>query len=164
MNKEKTPGRLGWDEYFMQICRAVAERATCDRGRSGCLIVRDKQILVTGYVGSPAGFPHCDEVGHLMKTVIHEDNSHSEHCLRTAHAEQNAVSQAARLGIALEGGTLYSRMTPCRNCAMLLIHCGIRRICCENRYHRASEGEELFEQAGIKIDYLDDAVVSYPRQ
>ena len=99
--------RPSWDEYFIEVANTVANRATCDRGRSGCVIVRDKQILVTGYVGSPVGFPHCDEVGHLLKKVIHEDGTITTHCMRTVHAEQNAIDQAARRGIALEGGKIY---------------------------------------------------------
>lgn len=63
-NKKAKYQRPSWDDYFMEVCRAVAKRATCDRGRIGCVIVKDKQILVTGYVGSPIGFPHCDDVGH----------------------------------------------------------------------------------------------------
>ena len=83
--------RPSWDEYFMQIANTVSTRATCDRGRSGCVIVRDKQILVSGYVGSPVGMLHCDEVGHQMKQLIHEDGSVTCHCTRTVHAEQNAI-------------------------------------------------------------------------
>ncbi|HPO30111.1 MAG TPA: hypothetical protein PKX28_02645, partial [Candidatus Hydrogenedentes bacterium] len=69
----ETPGapspyrRPTWDEYFMEVANAIAKRATCNRGRSGCVIARDRTILVTGYVGSPKGFPHCDDVGHLRK-------------------------------------------------------------------------------------------------
>ena len=118
MGKEKTEHhRPTWDEYFMDLANTAAKRATCDRGRSGCIIVRDKQVLVTGYVGSPKGMPHCDEVGHLFKKVYHEDNSITQHCVRTVHAEQNAICQAARRGIALNKGTLYCKMTPCRTCA-----------------------------------------------
>ncbi len=73
--------------------------------------MRNKSILVTGYVGSPAGLPHCDEAGHQMKKVVHEDGHVTQHCTRTVHAEQNAICQAARYGIALEGATLYCRMT-----------------------------------------------------
>lgn len=73
--------RPSWDEYFMQIADTVAGRATCDRGRSGCVIVRDRQILVTGYVGSPIGLPHCDEVGHQMKQIVHEDGKITKHCV-----------------------------------------------------------------------------------
>ena len=111
---EETHPRPSWDEYFMDIARTVAKRATCDRGRSGCVIARDKQILVTGYVGAPKGLPHCDEVGHQMKTVTHEDGHNSQHCMRTAHAEQNAIVQAARLGIGIDGGTLYYKNDPLR--------------------------------------------------
>jgi len=96
-----------WDEYFMNIMQAVSTRATCDRGRSGCVIVRDKHILTTGYVGSPPGLPHCDEVGHQMKTTIHEDGHQTQHCVRTIHAEMNAIVQAARIGVSLDGATLY---------------------------------------------------------
>ena len=95
--------RPSWDEYFIEISRTVAKRATCDRGRSGCVIVKDKHILVTGYVGSPKGIPHCDEVGHQFKKTIHEDGNITEHCVRTAHAEQNAICHAAKLGIPLDG-------------------------------------------------------------
>ena len=125
--------RPSWDEYFMEIANTVAKRATCDRGRSGCVIARGKQLLVTGYVGSPNGMPHCDEVGHQMKKTIHEDGSITNHCVRTVHAEQNAICQAAKLGIALEDSTLYCRMTPCRTCTMLIINCGIKRVVCEKR-------------------------------
>ena len=91
--------RPSWDEYFLGLMDEVGARATCDRGRSGCIIVRDKQIVCTGYVGSPPGFPHCDEVGHLMKEVVEEDGTSRMHCVRTIHAEQNAICQAARYGI-----------------------------------------------------------------
>ncbi|MCX8066076.1 MAG: cytidine/deoxycytidylate deaminase family protein [Candidatus Hydrogenedentes bacterium] len=157
--------RPSWDEYFMEVARAIAKRATCDRGRSGCVIARDKQILVTGYVGSPVGFPHCDDVGHQLKKVIHEDGTVTQHCVRTVHAEQNAICQAARLGISIEGGTLYCKMTPCRTCAMLLINCGIKRVVCERRYHAGAESEEMFEQAGIPIEYMyPDEVEQYENQ
>lgn len=156
--------RPSWDEYFMEIADTVAKRATCDRGRSGCVIARDKQILVTGYVGSPRGLPHCDDVGHLMKKVINEDGSISQHCVRTVHAEQNAICQAARLGIALEGATLYCRMTPCRTCAMLIINCGIVRVVCEKKYHAGAESEELFKQAGIKLEYVNNEILKYDNQ
>jgi dCMP deaminase len=156
--------RPSWDEYFMEIARTVSTRATCDRGRSGCVISRDKQILVTGYVGSPRGLPHCDEVGHLMKKVLHEDDRITQHCVRTVHAEQNAICQAARLGISLEHATLYCRMTPCRTCAMLIINCGIERVVCERKYHDGKESEEMFRQAGVAIEYVFDEIQQYEKQ
>ena len=156
--------RPSWDDYFLGIARAVAERATCDRGRSGCVIVRDKAILVTGYVGSPTGLPHCDEVGHQMKKMIHEDGRITQHCVRTVHAEQNAICQAAKYGISLNGGTLYCKMTPCRTCAMLIINCGIRRVVCEYRYHAGGESEELFRLAGITLEFKHPEILPYADQ
>jgi dCMP deaminase len=148
----------------MEVADAIAKRATCDRGRSGCVIARDRQILVTGYVGSPPGLPHCDEVGHLFRKVIHENDTVTEHCVRTVHAEQNAICQAARSGIALDAATLYCRMTPCRQCAMLIISCGIKRVVCEYRYHAGEESEELFRQANIELQFMNPQVLEYSRQ
>ena len=103
--------RPTWDEYFMEVANTIAKRATCDRGRSGCVIARNRQILVTGYVGSPIGMPHCDDVGHLFKSITHENGKVTQHCVRTVHAEQTKqLCQAAKLGIAL-AYTLYCRMT-----------------------------------------------------
>ncbi|HDY86941.1 hypothetical protein LCGC14_1741600 [marine sediment metagenome] len=164
-NKENgTNIRPSWDEYFMEIADTVAKRATCDRGRSGCVIVKNKQILVTGYVGSPTGLPHCDDAGHQMKMVTHEDGSTSNHCVRTVHAEQNAITQAAKLGIPIEGATLYCRMTPCRACAMMIINCGIARVICEKKYHAGGESEAMFKEAGIKLEYFHDEVQQYENQ
>ena len=161
-NKEETKYvRPSWDEYFMEVMEAISKRATCDRGRSGCVIVKNKQILVTGYVGSPMGLPHCDEVGHQMKKMLNEDGSISEHCVRTVHAEQNAVCQAAKLGVSIDGATVYCRMTPCRVCAMLLINCGIKRVVCERRYHAGAESEEMFKKVGIELEFVHDEIQQY---
>ena len=155
--------RPSWDEYFMELADTASKRATCDRGRSGCVAVRDKQVLVTGYVGSPVGMPHCDDVGHLLKKVINDDGSISEHCMRTVHAEQNALAQAAKLGISLKDATIYCRMTPCRTCAMLLINSGIKRVVCQQRYHAGQESEEMFKQAGVKLEHFSEAVLKYKK-
>ena len=163
-NTETKYQRPSWDEYFMEIANTVSKRATCDRGRSGCVIVRDRQILVTGYVGSPKGLPHCDEVGHQFRRVLHEDGTVSEHCVRTVHAEQNAICQAAKLGISLDGATLYCRMTPCRVCAMLIINCGIKRVVCEKKYHDGAESEEMFKIAGVQLEFFSEDVMKYERQ
>lgn len=160
MSEEKYV-RPTWDEYFMEITRTVAKRATCDRGRSGCVIQRDNQILVTGYVGSPTGLAHCDDVGHLLKKMIHDNGEITQHCVRTVHAEQNAICQAAKRGIALEGATVYCKMTPCRTCAMLIINCGIKRIVCEKHYHDEKDSLEMFKTAGIPIKHLEDGVQIY---
>ena len=156
--------RPSWDDYFLEVANAVAKRATCDRGRSGCVIARDKQILVTGYVGSPAGLSHCDDVGHLMKTLKHEDGKTSQHCMRTVHAEQNAISQAAKRGIMIDQATIYCKMTPCRTCAMLIINCGIKRVVCEKKYHAGSDAEKLFKEADVKLEFKNDDVEDYEKQ
>ena len=156
--------RPSWDEYFMEVCNAIAKRATCDRGRSGCVIARDHQILATGYVGAPAGLPHCDEAGHQLKKLIHEDGTVTQHCVRTVHAEQNAICQAAKRGVAIAGATVYCRMTPCRTCAMMLINCGIVRIVCERRYHDAAESEEMLKAAGVELEYVNDEIEQYANQ
>lgn len=161
---ESTNRRPSWDEYFIEIARTVAKRATCNRGRSGCVIARDKQIMVTGYVGAPKGLPHCDDVGHQMKAVTHEDGATTQHCLRTTHAEQNAIVQAAKLGVPIAGGTVYCKMTPCATCAKMIINAGITRIVCEKRYHAGGESEAMFRQVGIEVDYFDESVETYDRQ
>ena len=162
MDKQYT--RPSWDEYFSKMVDAVAQRATCDRGRAGCVIVKDKQILVTGYVGSPRGLPHCDDVGHLMKKVIHEDGKITQHCMRTVHAEQNAITQAARRGISLDGSTLYVRMTPCRTCTMLIINTGIERVVCQKKYHACKESEVMLKEADIELHYLSEELLHYEQQ
>ncbi len=156
--------RPQWDQYFMEIMEAVSKRATCDRGRSGCVIVRDKHILTTGYVGAPPGLPHCDEVGHQMKTTIHEDGHQTQHCVRTTHAEQNAIIQAARIGVSVSGATLYCRMTPCAVCARSIIGAGINRVVCQKRYHAGEESEEMFRETGIELNFMDESVEKYEKQ
>ncbi|MBM3264670.1 MAG: cytidine/deoxycytidylate deaminase family protein [candidate division Zixibacteria bacterium] len=156
--------RPSWDEYFMGLMEEVGKRATCDRGRSGCIVVRDKRIIATGYVGSPPGLPHCDEAGHLMKKVVDEDGTIRQHCVRTIHAEQNAICQAARYGIPLEGATLYCKMEPCRTCAMLIISVGIRKVVARRRYHAAQETREMFRDAGVELVVIEDQTETYTNQ
>ena len=111
--------RASWDEYFMRIAVDVATRATCDRKHVGAVIVRDKSILATGYNGSIRGLSHCDDDGHLM-----EDG----HCVRTIHAEANAIVQAARNGVRIEGATIYVTASPCWGCFRLIANAGLTRI------------------------------------
>jgi dCMP deaminase len=160
--KQEKYKRPSWDDYFMEVTNAIGRRGTCDRGRSGCIVAKDKQILATGYVGSPAGFPHCDEAGHDLRKTIEEDGSISLHCVRTVHAEQNAICQAAKRGTPIDGATVYVKMTPCRTCAMLLINCGIKRVYAEKKYH--SGAEELLKKAGIKVEFKYKELEKYPNQ
>lgn len=156
--------RPNWDEYFMEIMEAVAKRATCDRGRGGSVIAKDKRILVTGYVGSPMGLPHCDEIGHQMKSVKHEDGHVSQHCVRTTHSEQNAICQAAKMGIPVDGATLYTRMTPCSTCAKMIINSGIKKVVCQKKYHAGMESEEMFKKAEVELVILDKTIQPYENQ
>ena len=153
--------RPTWDEYFLDVMHSLAKRATCGRGRTACVIVKDNHIIASGYVGSPPGLPHCDEVGHLMKQVVNEDGSISEHCVRTIHAEQNAICQAAKRGVSIDGATIYCKLAPCRTCAMLLIAAGIKRVVAEYKYHKGGEAEEMLIAAGVEIKYINDEVLKY---
>jgi dCMP deaminase len=156
--------RPGWDEYFLDLAALTGSRATCDRGRSGCVITLEKRILATGYVGSPPGLPHCDEAGHLMRQVIDEDGESRLHCVRTIHAEQNAILQAAKTGTRLDGGTLYCSMEPCRTCAMLIITVGIRRVVTQRRYHAGRDTRQMFQAAGVELHVVSDEVLAYEGQ
>ena len=153
ITKNKRPS---WDKYFLGIANYVSLRATCDRGRTGCVIVRDKRIISTGYVGSHPGLPHCDEAGHDLHKVINEDGEESSHCLRTIHAEQNALAQAARFGVSLDGATLYGKLTPCYACAKSIIAVGIKRVVMEKDYHASEKSKEVFKKAGVKLEVLGE--------
>ena len=146
--------RPSWDEYFMEIAHTVSKRATCDRGRSGCVIARDRQILVTGYVGSPKGLPHCDDVGHQLKKVMHEDGHVTMHCVRTVHAEQNAIIQAAYHGVSLKDASIFCTNLPCSICAKMIINAGIDKI-----YYRSGYADELskdmLQETDIELIHIE---------
>jgi len=133
--------RISWDEYFMSIAEVVASRSTCDRKFVGAVLVRDKTILSTGYNGSIRGLPHCTDVGHLME---------NGHCVATIHAEANAIVQAARNGVVIEGATLYVTASPCWSCFKMLANAGIRRIC-YGEFYRDARVFEVAEKLGIEM-------------
>ena len=162
--KKEAYRRPSWDEYFLKIMEMVGGRGSCDRGRAGCVITRDNRIIETGYVGSPIGLAHCDEVGHEMHTVTHEDGKQTRHCIRTAHAEQNAICEAARLGISLLDGTLYCKMTPCYTCAKMIINAGIKRVVCAQDYHASQRSKEIFKEAGIDFVLVSEETIKYTDQ
>ena len=135
--------RPDWDSYFMKIAHAVSERSTCDRAEVGCVLVLDKRILTTGFNGSPAGLPHCDEVGHLMV---------DGHCVRTIHAETNAIIQAALHGVSTRGATCYVTHLPCINCTKALINAGITRIVYEVDYRKDKIAMSFLKAAGIVVE------------
>jgi dCMP deaminase len=156
--------RPSWDEYFLEIVKVVASRATCDRGRNGAVIVKNKRILTTGYVGSPIGLPHCDEVGHMLHDVVDENGKISKHCVRTIHAEQNAILQAALHGVSTEGATIYVKFVPCFACAKMIINAGIKRVVSEKRYHADELTRQIFKEAQVELVILRDEVEHYPEQ
>ncbi|MDD5416666.1 MAG: cytidine/deoxycytidylate deaminase family protein [Candidatus Aenigmarchaeota archaeon] len=156
--------RPSWDEYFIEIARTVAKRSTCDRGMSGAVLVKDKRILSTGYVGSPKGLLHCDEAGHLLKKFTDENGNESTHCIRTTHAEQNAIIQAALHGVSTDNATLYCKMEPCLDCAKMIINAGIVRVVCEKKYHKGELTREMFRKAGVELIVLMDETEKYDNQ
>jgi len=142
--------RASWDEYFMNIARMVASRATCDRKHVGAVVVRDRTLLSTGYNGSIRGLAHCNEVGHMM-----EDN----HCVRTVHAEANAIIQAAKNGVGVDGATIYTTASPCWPCFKLIANSGLRRIVFGEFYR----DDRIFEHARLlDIELVELAVPPRP--
>ncbi len=157
--------RPSWDEYFLGLLEPIGSRGTCDRGRTGAVIVSSgNTILATGYAGAPPGQPHCDEAGHMMVTVIDDSGNQSQHCVRTLHAEENAILQCAKDGIRLEGAAIYCKMVPCYNCAMRIVRVGIKRVVAQKRYHADKMSVDLFEKAGVTITVIEDRVEEYSRQ
>jgi dCMP deaminase len=137
--------RAKWDEYFMRIAAQVATRATCDRKHVGALIVRDKNILATGYNGSIGGLAHCDEEGHMF-----EDG----HCVRTIHAEANAIIQAAKNGVRIDGGSVYVTASPCWGCFKMIANAGLVRIV-YGEFYRDQRIFEFAQRLGIDLCLVD---------
>ena len=138
--------RADWPQYFMNIAREVSTRSTCDRKFVGAVIVRDKSILSTGYNGSIRGLPHCDEVGHLME---------NDHCVRTVHAEANAIIQAARNGVNIADADIYTTASPCWECFKLIANVGIRRIF-YREFYREQKSFEMAKLLGIELIKIED--------
>ncbi len=138
--------RSSWDNYFMKIAEEVSTRSTCDRKFVGAVIVRDKMILSTGYNGSIRGLPHCDEVGHEME---------NGHCVRTVHAEANAIVQAARNGVSIGAADIYVTASPCYNCFKLIANAGIKRIFYGELY-RDKRIKAHAKEAGIELIHLTE--------
>lgn len=133
--------RVSWDRYFMNLAVQAATRSTCPRKHVGAVIVRDRAILSTGYNGSVRGAPHCDDVGCLME---------NDHCVRTVHAEANAIIQAARHGVRLDDATIYVTASPCFACFKLIANAGIGAVCFGELY-RDQRVLEFAAAAGIEM-------------
>ncbi len=158
--------RKSWDEYFVEILNAARHRATCNRGKSAAIIVKNNHILATGYVGSPSGVEHCDEVDHEYSESYEKDERTSEiilkkHCIRTVHAEQNAICQAARFGIAIDGSKIYCTMFPCYTCAKMLINVGIVEVVAEFDYQSSPRSKQLFDKVGIPYHIIKQGAIEY---
>jgi dCMP deaminase len=142
--------RLGWDSYFMNIAHLVAERSTCNRAKIGAVIVRDRNIIATGYNGSPMGLPHCTEVGCLVYVSRNPNGEEEENCFRTIHAEINAIAQAAKHGVRIDGSDMYVTASPCIHCLKVLINVGVKSIYYAKAY-KIHTIQEMVEQAGISL-------------
>lgn len=150
--------RPSWDSYFIQIAHLVATRATCPRRHVGAVIVRDRRILATGYNGAPRGISHCPPEGELHDWPM--GCMRAGHCIRALHAEQNALLQAALIGIPCEGASIYVTCQPCNTCAKMLINAGIQRVIYEGDYPDEFS-LELFREAKMEVfRYVGGEVVA----
>ncbi len=145
--------RPTWDHYFIDITHLVATRSTCLRRQVGALLVKDRNILATGYNGTPSGIRHCEETGCLREQLNVPSGERHELC-RGLHAEQNAIIQAARHGVNIDGSTLYCTTMPCIICTKMLINAGIKRIVYEEGYGD-DLAREMVAEAGIEICRFD---------
>ena len=136
--------RPNWDEYFLKLAMLASERATCPRMHCGCVLVRKKNVVATGYNGSIPGDDHCEDAGCIVV-----DN----HCMRTNHAEMNALTQAAKLGNSVDGASAYVTNMPCTTCAKALIAAGIKRVVVFSDYHDTL-ATQFFAKAGVRIDKI----------
>ncbi|MFW5996452.1 MAG: deoxycytidylate deaminase [Verrucomicrobiota bacterium] len=145
--------RPSWDEYFLKLAMLASERATCPRMHCGAVLVKDRYVLATGYNGSLPGTPHCDEVGCLIV---------NDHCVRTNHAEINAICQAARHGVHLAEAAAYITNMPCTACAKALIAAGVKRVVIFSEYHDTL-AERFFAEAGVELVRLPmpDTEINY---
>ncbi|MDR1042410.1 MAG: cytidine/deoxycytidylate deaminase family protein [Clostridiales Family XIII bacterium] len=142
--------RPSWDEYFMGIARLTSERSTCLRRKVGAVIVRDKQVVATGYNGAPKGIAHCEEKGGCLREKLGVPSGERHELCRALHAEQNAIIQAATSGQSIEGATIYITHQPCVICAKMIINAGIRKIIVEEGYPDEL-AVEILDEAGLKI-------------
>lgn len=150
----KAADRPSWTTYFIDITELVAKRSTCTRRAVGAVLVKDKQLLSTGYNGAPAGVRHCSETGCLREQMNVPSGERHELC-RGVHAEQNAIIQAAYYGVSINGATLFCTNLPCSICAKMLINAGISKIYYKDGY-ADSISEEMMNEAGLEVIKIDE--------
>jgi len=146
--------RLSWNQYFLTITRQVAERSTCNRAKVGAVIVRDKNIIATGYNGAPAGMPHCTDAGCLIYQSKTPDGEIEENCFRTIHAEINAIAQAAKNGSSIKDASIYITHTPCIHCLKVLVNTGIKEIFYERPY-KLHTLAEILQHTQVRLEKVD---------
>jgi dCMP deaminase len=152
--------RPSWEEYFMDIARLVARRSTCLRRQVGAVVVKEKNILATGYNGTPSGIAHCSEVGCLRQRLGVPSGERHELC-RGLHAEQNAIIQAAKHGINISGGTLFCTNSPCIICTKMIINAGLERVVYLEGYPDTLS-LEILREAGIAALAYDQLLARQP--
>lgn len=152
--KKLSEERPDWDSYFMEIANVVRKRSTCLRRQVGAVIVKDRRILATGYNGAPSGIAHCAETG-CLREKLHVPSGERHELCRGIHAEQNAIVQAAYLGVSISDSTLYCTNQPCILCAKMLINAGVKRVVIQEGYPDEAAAEML-SQAGINIERIGD--------
>lgn len=147
MRAKKKDSRPSWEDYFFEIAKMVAKRSTCDRRHVGAVMVKNKVILSTGYNGAPRGLAHCDDESHEIV---------DGHCVRTIHAEANAIVQAARNGVPIEGASIYLTNSPCYDCFKMIVNAGIKEVFYDefymSRYEASSRVLDLAKKAHVKIE------------
>ena len=146
--------RPSWDEYFMEMAELTAQRSACMRRHVGAVIVKDRRAIATGYNGAPRGLSHCEDNGGCLRQKLNIPSGQRQELCRALHAEQNAIIQAASMGHAIEGGTIYITHQPCVVCAKMIINAGIQRIVVREGYPDELS-LEILEEAGLKVERLE---------
>lgn len=148
--------RKSWDEYFMEIAEIVKTRSTCLRRQVGAVIVKDNRIITTGYNGAPSGLRHCTDIGGCERERLHIPSGQRHELCRALHAEQNAIIQAAKLGVNIDGSTLYCTHQPCILCAKMIVNAGIVRVV----YHSGYPDDfalDIFKEAGVLVERYSES-------
>ena len=145
-----------WDKRFMEMSRLVATWSSCVRRSIGCVIVKDKRIMTTGYNGAPQGMKTCKEKGFCIRTQLGIPSGTRAELCYAAHAEQNALIQAAKLGISIDGATLYCTHQPCSTCARMIVNAGIKRVVYEQGYPDDFSLEILKESGVVLEKYVEN--------
>ena len=147
--------RPSWDQYFMEMAELTAKRSTCMRRNVGAVIVKDKHAIATGYNGAPRGIKHCEDMGGCLRQKLNVPSGERHELCMALHAEQNAIIQAAAMGHAIEGGTIYITHQPCVICAKMIINSGIKRIVVKEGYPDELS-LDILKEAGLEVEKIGE--------